>query len=89
MAKMMAKEGATIVIWARDEKNLEKVNQEIKYAGGKCFTYSVDVGDREQIYKTAKKVQEEVGDVSMLILNAGLFFFLFNIPSNCQRSYFS
>ena len=32
---MIAKEGATVVIWARDEKNLEKVSREIKYEGGK------------------------------------------------------
>eukprot|EP01080_Neovahlkampfia_damariscottae_P000502 gene502-8016_t len=72
MAKMIAKEGATVVIWARDEKNLDKVQKEIKYEGGKCFTYSVDVGEREQIYKTAKLVQEEVGDVTMVILNAAI-----------------
>ena len=35
-------------------------------------TYVCDVGKREQVYLTAEKVQREVGDVDILINNAGV-----------------
>jgi short-subunit dehydrogenase len=34
--------------------------------------YTVDVGKKEQVYQTAERVKKEVGDITILILNAGI-----------------
>ncbi|MGH0129737.1 UNVERIFIED_CONTAM: hypothetical protein FKN15_039717 [Acipenser sinensis] len=36
------------------------------------FTYVCDVGKRESVYQTAEKVRREVGDVDVLVNNAGV-----------------
>jgi len=36
--------------------------------------YRCDVSDREEVFRVAKKVKEEVGDVTILINNAGIVF---------------
>lgn len=36
------------------------------------YTYVCDVGKRESVYSTAEKVRREVGDVDILINNAGV-----------------
>jgi all-trans-retinol dehydrogenase (NAD+) len=72
IAKQMASEGATVVIWARDKKKLEEASTEIRKDGGKVYTYSVDVSDREAVYKTADIVRREVGDITILLNNAGI-----------------
>uniref|UniRef100_A0A8C2J0B2 Retinol dehydrogenase 10a n=1 Tax=Cyprinus carpio TaxID=7962 RepID=A0A8C2J0B2_CYPCA len=36
------------------------------------YTYVVDVGKRESVYSTAEKVRREVGEVNLLINNAGV-----------------
>jgi len=36
--------------------------------------YRCNVTDREEVFRIAKKVKEEVGDVTILINNAGIVF---------------
>lgn len=36
------------------------------------FTYTCDVGKRENVYLTAERVRKEVGEVSVLVNNAGV-----------------
>lgn len=36
------------------------------------FLYSCDVSNREQVFEVAKKVKQEIGDVTVLINNAGI-----------------
>lgn len=43
---------------------MEDTVREIKENGGKCCSYYCDITNREEVYKTAKAVQIEVGDVS-------------------------
>ena len=50
------------------------LNQLIKILN-KIFTfYRCNVADREEVLRVAKKVKEEVGDVTILINNAGIVF---------------
>lgn len=35
----------------------------VKGIGGKCYGYIVDLASREDIYRVAKKVEQEVGKV--------------------------
>jgi len=50
---------------------LAEVAEQIKKAGGKCWTYYCDIGDKEAVYHTAKAVQIEIGNVSKCCLNYG------------------
>lgn len=36
------------------------------------YTYTCDVGKRENVYLTAERVRKEVGEVSVLVNNAGV-----------------
>lgn len=40
--------------------------------GFPCYSYEVDIADREQVYQVAKRVKQEVGQVNILINNAGI-----------------
>lgn len=40
--------------------------------GFACYSYEVDIADREQVYQVAKRVKQEVGSVNILINNAGI-----------------
>ncbi|CAG0902221.1 unnamed protein product [Darwinula stevensoni] len=60
-----------VVTWDVDaEGNKETVNM-IQSEGGTAHAYKVDLCNREEIYKTAKRVEEEVGKVTILVNNAG------------------
>ena len=72
MGQIMAKKGATIIIWDIDEKKLKSAAKEIKDAGGNVITNKCDITDRKLVYRTAQKVKEKVGNVDILINNAGI-----------------
>jgi len=61
-----------MVIWDINSDGLEAVAKEIEAAGGVAHFYKCNVRDRNEIYKMAKKVKEEVGEVSLLVNNAGI-----------------
>lgn len=67
----LAKLGAHVVVWDIDKNGLAKVTEEVKEAGGKCYTYCCDITNKEEVYRTAKAVQIEVGNVNLLVNNAG------------------
>ncbi|KAI8520006.1 Short-chain dehydrogenase/reductase 3 [Branchiostoma belcheri] len=74
LALEFAKHGAsTIVLWGRDEEKLSSVKMEVEETGkARCHSYRCDIGDREQVYRTIQKVQEEVGRITILVNNAGV-----------------
>ena len=41
-------------------------------AGGQAFGYIVDISDRHAVYKVADRVRADVGDVTILVNNAGI-----------------
>ncbi|XP_019640240.1 PREDICTED: short-chain dehydrogenase/reductase 3-like [Branchiostoma belcheri] len=74
LALEFAKHGAcTIILWGRDEEKLSSVKKEVEEIGKTvCHFYRCDVGDREQVYRTMQKVQENVGKITILVNNAGV-----------------
>ena len=67
-----AKKGAIIVIIDVNEQAMQAVDFEIQAIGAKCFSYKCDLSDRNSIYATADKIKKDVGDVDILINNAGI-----------------
>ena len=41
-------------------------------SGGKAHSFQLDVTDRKKVYSLAEKIRETIGEVSMLINNAGI-----------------
>lgn len=68
----LARRGAILVLWDIDEQAIEGVAEEIYGHGGIASPYVCDVGDREAVDTAAAKVRAEVGDVDVLVNNAGV-----------------
>ncbi|NXP11026.1 RDHE2 dehydrogenase, partial [Thinocorus orbignyianus] len=67
--------GATLVLWdINDEGNKETSRLAQKNGAKRVFAYHCDCSNREEVYEQADKVRSEVGDVTLLINNAGILF---------------
>jgi all-trans-retinol dehydrogenase (NAD+) len=64
--------GVKVVLWDINEKNMNKVVDEIKDVNGEAFSYVCDVTNKDEVYETASKVRLDVGDVDILVNNAGV-----------------
>ncbi|RWS05385.1 epidermal retinol dehydrogenase 2-like protein, partial [Dinothrombium tinctorium] len=71
LAVKFARKGCKVVIWDIDECGLRLTQKVINELHGKCWTYICDIRDRKKVYETAKLVKCEVGNVTILINNAG------------------
>ncbi|KAG5306703.1 S16C6 reductase, partial [Acromyrmex insinuator] len=64
--------GATVVCWDINEKNNNETMNDIKKKGNdSVYAYQCNVADVKEVFSVAKKVKEEVGDITILINNAG------------------
>ncbi|KAF4112486.1 hypothetical protein G5714_007281 [Onychostoma macrolepis] len=65
------KHGAEVVQWDINGETNEKTAKLVRAQGGQAHAYTVDVTNREQVYRTADQVRKEVGrDVTYLVNNA-------------------
>ncbi len=67
-----AREGARVVLLDRDEKAAAEAAKEIRDAGGKAESFALDVANRENCVAMAKQIADKVGQVSILVNNAGI-----------------
>jgi len=72
MAIEFARKSARVVLWDINESGLEDTAKILKKDGFKCWTFVCDVSDRAAVKTAAEKVLFEVGDVDILINNAGV-----------------
>lgn len=65
--------GATVVCWDYNQQtNEETVNKIKKLGTTRAHGYKCDVSNREEVFKVAEKVKQDVGDVTILVNNAGI-----------------
>ncbi|NWT46764.1 RDHE2 dehydrogenase, partial [Chroicocephalus maculipennis] len=65
--------GATLVLWDIDDEGNKETSRLAEKNGAKrVFAYHCDCSNREEVYEQADKVRNEVGDVTILINNAGI-----------------
>lgn len=69
MAHKAVQRGATVVLWDINESELERTAREL---GDKAHPYLCDITDRQAVYACAERVKSEVGDIDILINNAGI-----------------
>jgi NAD(P)-dependent dehydrogenase (short-subunit alcohol dehydrogenase family) len=67
-----AKEGARVVLLDMNEKAAAEAAQDIRSAGGKADSFVLDVTKRDDCVAVAKKIADTVGQVSILVNNAGI-----------------
>jgi NAD(P)-dependent dehydrogenase (short-subunit alcohol dehydrogenase family) len=70
-AVMMAQAGARVALVARDPAKLDEAVKLIREDGGEARGYAADVAEMDSCDAVAKKIISEMGDVDVLINNAG------------------
>lgn len=72
LALRLANLGAIVVVWDINKESMEETVKLVQAIGGTCYGYVCDLCDREDVYKKAAIVTEEVGNVTILVNNAGV-----------------
>jgi NAD(P)-dependent dehydrogenase (short-subunit alcohol dehydrogenase family) len=72
IARGFAREGARVVVLDINAETAGKTAAEIGKASGKAHHFTLDVTDRAACRAIATKVASEVGEVSILVNNAGI-----------------
>ena len=71
-ARLLAKQGASVVVAARRIEKLEELVSQIKSAGGKGLAVKMDVTQKQEIDDAVKKAVEAYGRLDILLNNAGV-----------------
>lgn len=71
-ARLMAASGASVMLLARREKNLQDLKREIQNDGGSAEYRVVDVTDRLAFQNAAQDAMDRFGKIDVLFNNAGI-----------------
>ena len=72
IAQGYAREGAQVAVLDLNGEAASETAQQILNAGGKAMAFTLDVTDRDACRVMATKVAGEVGNISILVNNAGI-----------------
>lgn len=70
-SKLLAKNGAKLILGARREDRLQELSAQIKEDGGQVFYKKTDVADKDQVKALADLALEKFGRIDVLYNNAG------------------
>jgi NADP-dependent 3-hydroxy acid dehydrogenase YdfG len=73
VATRAAAEGMAVVLADIDSERLDQAAESLRGRGASVHAIEVDVADRESVQKLAARVHSEVGDVWLLVNNAGVY----------------
>ena len=71
IARHLARAGADVAICARSRDEIDAVASELRGMGRRAVAHSVDVAAWEQVQEFARAVAGELGEVDVLVNNAG------------------
>jgi 3-oxoacyl-[acyl-carrier protein] reductase len=71
LARLLADQGAKVVIHGRDPSALAAVQAEIEHAGGHAISVAADVGKFLDIEAMRRDIENRLGSVDILVANAG------------------
>jgi NAD(P)-dependent dehydrogenase (short-subunit alcohol dehydrogenase family) len=72
LGKVLARNGARVVLVARGDAELNDAVDEIRREGGEAYGIAADIGDKNAIYAIAGEAAALVGPVDILIQNASI-----------------
>jgi all-trans-retinol dehydrogenase (NAD+) len=72
MAHRFAKLGCKLVLWDVNGDGNEQTAAEVREFGATAYTFVCDISKWDDVYKAADEVKTKVGDVDILINNAGI-----------------
>lgn len=72
IAEKLSTEEYRLILSARRLEKLEALKADLESKGGEVYIYQLDVSDRTSVFGTVKKAHEEIGDIDVLVNNAGL-----------------
>ncbi|PNJ46775.1 epidermal retinol dehydrogenase 2 [Pongo pygmaeus] len=73
LALRFARLGSVLVLWDINKEGNEETCKMAQEAGAtRVHAYTCDCSQKEEVYRVADQVKKEVGDVSILINNAGI-----------------
>jgi all-trans-retinol dehydrogenase (NAD+) len=70
-SRRLVREGCAVTIWDLNAAALGEAKKELEVLGGKVFIQVCDVTDKKRVYELAKTAAAEMGQVDILINNAG------------------
>src|SRR5260370_31570620 len=77
IALSLAKEGAVVAVnYASDPNGADRVVEKIKAAGGKAIAVQGSVTSSEDIDRFFNETEKQLGNVDVLVNNAGVFAYL-------------
>lgn len=71
IAQELAREGARLVICARDEQELRWAQSELQAMGAQVLAVPCDVGDKDQVHRMFEQIRARYGMIDVLVNNAG------------------
>ena len=80
LALYLAGKGFIVAASARSVKNLKKLKEDSKLLKGKIYTYSLDIRLRNNVISTFNKIEKNLGNIGVVILNAAI-----NEPINVKN----
>lgn len=72
MSIQFAKLGCTLVLLDVNERGNEETASQVREFGATVHAFTCDLSKREDIYRVAEQAKSDVGDVDILINNAGI-----------------
>lgn len=83
IAEALGKAGATVIVAARSETEIQAVVKHIATAGGQALAVPMDISREEQVAAGFAEIQERFGQLDVLVNNAGIGRFgpLMDFPS--------
>ncbi|KAM9789795.1 epidermal retinol dehydrogenase 2-like [Neosynchiropus ocellatus] len=73
MAQEFAALGTVLVLWDINQEGMKETARVAKQCGAsRIHYYMCDCSDKNEVYRVADQVKREVGDVSILVNNAGI-----------------
>ena len=87
-AQVFAREGAKVVIAARNAERGEEVVKEIQKSGGEAFFVTTDVSESEQIENLVNKTVERYGRLDCAVNNAAAYTGAFSLTADFTEEEF-
>ena len=72
MARDFAREGARLVLCARDEVELQSAQNDLETLGAEVMTVPCDITDKQSVTQMIERVNSRFGGVDVLVNNAGI-----------------